>query len=436
MYWIFISGLMLIFGLWITWNIFRTLRCPLGIFTIVWNGLFLLHNLHLVEYTGISPESGLIIMGSYMVFLMGSILGYSIKLKGEFGHIKEDELNRPIPLKSLEFNVVNIDEVNTVNKAIRFSLFFSNLGIILWLFQIVSRFGLKTLLNSSMYLNRVMISEHSNSFINYLINVFSLGGSLLIGILVARGYGFKKSYIMIFLPTTTVALFTGQRYMTIICILNFIAPLLVLGTGSGLEKVKSIKMKKMIVPVIILVLFFVFVGNKRGSFEEFSVNTKLNNVVLSKTYTYLTGSFAAFSEQLRVWDGSLMLGANTFLPLFKLTNSFGITKYDDSMLTMIDTGRPFTNIPMPFNVYSYLWDIIFDWGYIGVFLLPLILGLASSYYWRICSVSKIISYRDIILSFTIVFLMYSFVSSITSFSTVWYAYIYALLSLKLFKKKN
>jgi oligosaccharide repeat unit polymerase len=417
--------------------VFKTIRCPLGIFTLVWNGLFLLHNLPLVEYVNITIVSGTIIVLSYLFFLFGSSFAYIIYPKQSFLNNKKKVYLQPINNELELYKTTNIANINikSAKRGVDIAIVFSNLGIILWLIQVIKLVSLSSFTALNMYLARALIRGNISALTGYLINIFSIGGSVLAGILVARGYQFKKRYTLLFLPTFVVASFTGQRFMTIICFLTFLSPLLTLGTGQLLKKIDRKKFKTVFLGAMILVLFFVYIGDKRGSFDEFSTTGILTSPVLARTYTYITGSFAAFSEQLNAWDGSLMFGANTFFPFFKLTNNLGIISYSSSELDMIDNVHHFVYIPGAFNVYSYLMDVVNDWGYLGVMVFPFLLGFISSHYWEKCNSSRSVSYREIMLSFTVLYLMFSFIASVTSFSTVWYAYIYALISLKLFEKK-
>ena len=64
--------------------------------------------------------------------------------------------------------------------------------------------------------------------------------------------------------------------------------------------------------IVSLVVFFVVIGGKRGSYTDITIESRFSNPVFIKTYMYLTGSFVAFSEQLKMWNHELMYGVNSF----------------------------------------------------------------------------------------------------------------------------
>lgn len=403
-------------------KIYKTIKCPFGIYTISWNGLFFLYSLNIVDYQQISTEAIYIIFFSYIFFAIGSL---SQELPKHFLKRSNNKLKNN---HSQSYN-----NVDSIKRGINVAIFFSVIGGLLWLVQIVSILGVGNLFNhDNAYLFRANIMHQLNPLFSYFIYVFSLGGSILIGLLLSKYNIFKKKYLLIFFGPLIVAFILGQRAFLIISIFCFIAPLLT----SNYKITMGVKNKgnKFIIQAIsLLVVLFISIGSIRGNFDsDTSTNFFIN--IVNKIYTYLTGSFVAFSKVLDNWGGELAYGVNTFTPVAKFTNLFGMTNFDSDLIKSIENGREPVFIPYLFNVYSYLWDVISDFGIIGLFIFVWLLGFISSYLWNRCRFRRHITTSDILLTLILVYLLYSFIASITNYSTVWYGFVYALIITMLSRK--
>jgi hypothetical protein len=113
--------------------------------------------------------------------------------------------------------------------------------------------------------------------------------------------------------------------------------------------------------------------------------------------------------------------------LVKFTNFMGLTSYDETLIRLIEDGREPVQIPFIFNTYTHLWDMLIDYGLMGLLLIMFLLGVLSSYLWLLKFQSLNIKTYDVVLQFTMAYLLYGFSSSITSFSTVWYGFIFSFV---------
>lgn len=417
--WFFISLIILISGLFLTKKLFNTLRSPVGLFTIVWMGLFTLSNLKLVNYYDVSTSAGILIISVYYLFFFGALVASKVKVG------TNKNIDSPIKYEFRRKNLL---------VGLFFSIILSNTALVLWLIFLAREIGIGALLSSNMYLNRIVMSDISTIF-SYLMYIPSISGSLLAGILIAKGEKFKLIYLTTFLPTIANAIFTGQRNLTIISILLFMMPLFLIKVRVK-KKYLSKQQNMMILFLIVsLVVFFVVIGGKRGSYTDITIESKFSNPIFIKTYMYLTGSFVAFSEQLKMWNQELMYGVNSFLPVFKILNALGVTSYDGDTFSLIESGREFIPIPMSFNVYTFLWDVISDWGYLAIFIYPTILGFLSNLFWKKSNLHDYPSYSDILLSFIALFLSMSFIYSTSSMTTILYVFIYTSVIFLVFKNK-
>lgn len=403
----------LLLGIVASMTLYRTIGCPLGVFSICWNGLFFLYTLNFNSYYEISSEAAIIIMGSFIIYLIGSVTHQLPRSK---------LLNKTRPLDRTKPKVME-----TLDRGINLAITLSLVGGGLWLLQVIVLMGLGNIFSLDAYMFRYRIMPQINIVFSYLINTFGLGGSVLIGLKLIKLNDFKFKYLLVLMGPLTVALFTQQRALIIISMLCIMSPFLVSGVSSDQTK-RSIKRKHIIQGSSFLVVFFLVIGFIRGSFVDFQGNTNIFSNMFYKTYGYLTGSFVAFSEKMDVIEKSYGLGVNTFTPLAKLTNLIGVTKIDSTIINSIESGREPVLIPYDFNVYTYLLDIIGDFGVLGLLIFTWILGYGSSYLWgKSNDVNKVVTLNDVTLSLVTVYLLYGFIASITSYSIVWYGFIYAYI---------
>lgn len=408
--------LILTIGITTSLFIFETIRCPLGVFTIVWNGLFFLYSLNLVKFFSISGKAVIVIIVSYLIFYFGaSTQGLMYK------KIKKEQKEQN---NSLQENYGNI---KVIKKGIELAIVLSAVGGILWFIQAISIMGFISISEIDAYYLRSKLLPQMNGLYTFLVYVCSLGGCILIGLLLSKHKTFSKKYLLIFIGPLIIAFFIGQRNFIIIESLFIIAPLIITKNRKiNVKKSKKPDNKNAIFILISITLFFIVIGNMRMSgTDSINVDGSERNII-SSTLSYLTGPFVAFSEVHESWDGTLDYGVNTFTPIAKFLDVVGIKDYDNNLITQIENGRDPIYIPNLFNVFSYIWDVISDFGYIGLLIFNWLLGFLSSMLWYKFNKKKLITSADILFVFIMVYLLYGFVASITNYVLVFYGVGYAL----------
>jgi oligosaccharide repeat unit polymerase len=164
----------------------------------------------------------------------------------------------------------------------------------------------------------------------------------------------------------------------------------------------------------------------RGTYEGFKGATKelaafKEGVIISPSvYLYLSSHVAVLNQYLVKGVEEADFGENSLAPFYNLFSKFGLTErvpYD---------ARGYF-IPMWSNSGTYLREIHADYGVIGVFLLPYLLGLFSSYFWvRFYYYGKPSSF--IILLFLYQIIILSFFSIITR-GAEWFIALFFLLAI-------
>jgi len=424
MFWIMISILLIFTSLYLSKNLFGTYSTPLSLFLLSWNGLFILSNLKLVNYYDISTKASSLIILFSVVFFLGSIT-----IAMYFNKVK-NSICRSVIENQNKFSNTNFEGIE---KYITIAVVFSCVSLVLYLVEIYFLIGLRNAIFMNPYQFRSYGAE-LNKLFSYMMITFSIGGSVLTGIIIARGRKFKFRYLLLLLPSLFRAVLTGERIMIIYSILSFIIPLLVIRLRINKRYTKKIK-NTLIISIIILTLLFIYVGKSRDQYASSSVYVTSLYPSIAKVYVYTTGSFVAFSEWLQTWDGKLNYGANTFTPVFSVLYNLGVINNKSINLQTVGILE-FINIPFKFNVYTFLKDIINDFGYLGLTVYGWLLGLISSYvFYKVNLKTNSSLFFDLWLVIITFYLTFGFIASISTFSSLWYGYIFAFLVLLLTNKK-
>ncbi|BFI98587.1 MAG: hypothetical protein PME_10230 [Priestia megaterium] len=420
-----ITLILMVVGLIVSRKFLGTIRSPIGLFSIVWNGLYALSNLSMVTYKSTSLATSMVIHATYLSVLVGALTACMF--------LKNKKYSKKT--YNIQFNHLhNTYTYKFLIKSINFSVIVSLLGTTLWLLKSIQIVGLSRLLTLDPYQVRYLIEGNVPTIISYMM-VFSLGTSLLISLIISKGQKVKIIHFLGLIPPVTVSFFTGQRSLSLWMFLIFLLPIILIHKKKSSPK-KNLKRKFLIIVMLCsLVALFIGVGERRGSFEDTTVyQSVFSNSQLTKTYIYLTGSFVALSEKMNTWDGQMNGGVSTFTPLFKVMNALRITNYDQKLLDEIVTGRDFVNIPFSFNVYTIVWDLISDFGIVGLIIFLWSVGLISTVLWDFSRKKRSVHVLDVIMILVTFYLVYGFISSITSFIPIWIGFSYSIFTIGLSKE--
>ena len=148
-------------------------------------------------------------------------------------------------------------------------------------------------------------------------------------------------------------------------------------------KAISLKVNKKIILIFVIVIFFSIIGaivvrGTRGTFENFkgassSLRYSKDNIFFSPSlYFYFSSHIGVFSQYLKNNElHKTNFGENTFLSLYNVLSKFNIVEKPKNY--QIGYFIPYWS-----NTGTYLREIHEDFGDIGLFLIPFLLGLSVS----------------------------------------------------------
>lgn len=145
----------------------------------------------------------------------------------------------------------------------------------------------------------------------------------------------------------------------------------------------------------------------RSDESDFLCNAFLSN------YVYLTGSVPALGQILERGTGiPENWGVNTFGSVFRRLG-MTVPRYLEPV-----------NIPFPFNVYTAVADWYLDFGWMGILIVPFIIGFASSFLFEKTLNRSISTSALAVLSFLFLWLEFSVFFSLSSQGFFWIALIW------------
>jgi len=412
---------LVILSIFTSFFLFRKLSSPLIYFTISWLILFFLSYLNLLEYEPFTDQAIFLILIGFVSFYIGTILAF---FPSRFN----------LANKNHEVREINFKYFDKVIKSLIFMSFFA---IIVWLFIAINNVGyLELFFSSDRYQLRTRLVPNIPRIISLMIYLPSLSGSLLISLFYVKTNHIKIYYFLLYFAPLVLSLILGQRAFMLITIITFLVPLLTL---KSKQKKYSISRHKKLTPykvIFLSVVFFIVVGLSRGNFTNFGNEGNLFYSILAKIYLYLTGSFRAFSIALdQTLSSQPDLGLNFLTPIAKLLYTIGFGNYDIAKITLIENGRNFVSIPYVYNVYTFAYDMIADFGILGYIFIMFLLGLLTHVMWiKILKKNKYSVY-SIVYVFLLTLLLFGFSGSITSFSLIWYGYIFACFIMFITQKR-
>jgi oligosaccharide repeat unit polymerase len=250
---------------------------------------------------------------------------------------------------------------------------------------LIDKFGsISAVLIKANLIYRMRVNGEISGTIPYLFSV-AYSGVFLSGMYIA--YKNKLDFVSI-IPFIAVILKDSAsvgRGGIFVGFLEFlIAFFLVRHLLSDKKTVAVGKKKNLVVTLIVFAALFVvsstLVKSFRGTFENFkgatsALNkTKSGAIISPSIYMYFSSNVGVFSKYFEKGGEDAYFGENTFLPIYNLVSKTGLIKHGD----FYPKGY---YIPMWTNSATYLRDLHADFGYLGLFLAPYLLGLITTFFW-------------------------------------------------------
>lgn len=393
--------------------LFRKWFNHLFLYSLIWYVMLVLYDLKLMRFSDLTTFTWSVIAAAYFSFLSGIIIVYFFL--GGLSHSRSSQTK-------LKKNAVFSDDGRTMRWIIIGISFIGILSAIHHWFVLINLYGsLPSVFLNANEIYRLRVEGKISGIIPY-ISAVSFVGVFLSGIYVAH---YRKITLISLLPIIAVVLKElanfGRADMLSALFLftsSFILFKYTMSSGEiGLFRNKVKIILTVVVISLLMILGAGLVRSTRGTIESFTASSeKLNqlrgNLFFSPSlYLYACSHVGVLNEYFAhdIAERNLP-GEITFQPIYNFLSKFGVVKHPP----FYDKGY---FIPMWSNTGTYLKILFQDFGPLGVFWGPFILGAITSLLWYFFFVEKSIV-TLVYLSYLYVLIMFSFLT-LYSRSGIW-----------------
>lgn len=372
MFWLFFF--LAVFSLKLSKILYKSYLSPIGIFGGLWNGLLALFEARLIEYYPLSLETCVLFLGSYLFFVFGTLLA-------TWPVIKVMQTTPPEIYKAPFGRMINLYRAR---KMIDVLTMISLLGLVLTIWRMVQLVGWGAIF--AMDTVRSVMSALSatgklgGGIVGYLSSLIPLNAIIsgVYWVYVPRDW---KRIGLIFIISLGQAWLTGNRTVFIWTTILFFAAYMLTRTLVHRESVIRL-VRPILFGAVVLFIVFGIIGMRRfdpENAEEMHANVPLPWVFLH-AYHYVTSGFAAFSVHLDEPDSLPIPGALTLSPVIRMLARIDtdlVGGYSYETLLVYTTSRASVATPARTNVFTYLGQILDDFGLAGVLVIPWGIGFIS-----------------------------------------------------------
>jgi len=369
---ILISSLITILSIFLGKYLFGRFFNHISLYVIVWFPIIFLFQLRLIRYQSIKTEVWIAIFLAFLSFVLGTLTIYTgWKLK----YSDKTEIN----LSSVWFN-------NKGKFLKSIILIFGIIGLLAviqnWV-VLLNKFGTiqSVLLNASL-VYRMRIERSIEGQIPYLFTF------CYVSVFFAAIYSayLNRISLLTFLPFLGVILkeiSQSARAGILNAFFLFIATFLITRYFIHKDK-KAISNRKIIVGFlfIILIIFLsaTLVRVTRVTNERFKGATtqlsalEANAIVSPSIYLYFSGHIGTLNKAIFAEERSNLFAEKTLTMFYSTISKFDLVKrpkdYDKGYF-----------IPTWINTGTFLREIYMDYGYLGILIIPFIIGVLCTLYW-------------------------------------------------------
>ena len=350
----------------------------ISLYSAIWSLMIFLFDLRLISYLELSDKTWFVIVGAYIAFILGVLTILSARRV---------------------FNKTNSFPTVPDFTSVLFSNNAKKLKIIILILSIVG-------ILSALQHWKVLFDEYGN-LVNIMIEAFKIyrtrtegdlegvvpyiwltihAGVVLAGLYTAYK---KRITILALLPILALLLKEIANFSRAGILLGFVeyfVSFMLMRHYLSAQLRSTIKAKKLGIIFTIIVVFTLMalsasairylrhpIDEMKGSTKELS--TFKGSFFLSPgIYLYASSHVAVLDKHLQEEAQAKLVGNKTISPIYRFLSGFDLVEKPEY-------HQKGYYIPQWTNTGTYLRDIHADFSYWGVFLIPFIIGLVTTYYW-------------------------------------------------------
>lgn len=348
----------------------------LFLYAFSWMTFTTLYELKLIRFVAITPETWVIIISSFLFYILGILAVFSIK-----NNKPESSEN-----KLLDYLKNNKEEIlDKMNLLLWIFIAVGLLSALLHWYILVKRFGsIPAVLVQANIIYRLRVEGQLEGGIPY-INAFTYAAVFLGGLITAlKGkLTFKAAIPLIIIILEGMA--SAGRAGIFLAFVEFtITYIYFRHLLSQKPKIFNLDKKNIVISILIVLVLFIgsttIIKSARKTFENYKASTQTlkdlesTYIITPSLYFYFSSNIGVLSKYFEHGGEKFYFGENTLLPLYNFIAKFGI-------IPQPKTYPKGYFIPIWSNSATYLRDLHEDYGYFGLLLAPFLLGFFCTYFW-------------------------------------------------------
>jgi oligosaccharide repeat unit polymerase len=364
------------FSLLLSRIFYNSYLSPVGLFGLIWNGFLALFELRLINYYPLSLEAYVAFIGSYGLFVAGSLLTTWPAVRriqsapGTAYKAPSAILLRPRTTRRL------LDAMNTLG----FLGLLAAVWRLSWLVGWGDVFNLDAVRSAAA--SGVAAETMGGGLLGYLASLIPLAAITAGVYWVYFPRDWKRMALCLAIPLG-FAWITGNRTVFIwTSVLFFLSYALTRAFGNRESAFRLLR--PVLLGVVLLFLVFGAIGVRRfdsSNLERYHLRLEIPWVFVH-AYHYVTSGFGAFSIHLDDPANLPIPGAMTLSPVVRMLAKIDpalLGGYSYQTLLAYTVTRASVATPAPTNVFTYLGALFDDFGWWGVLLVPFIMGTIAGW---------------------------------------------------------
>ena len=402
----------------------------LTIFSFILGGLIFFYELKLLPYVDIVPLAWFFILFTFISFLFGILTIISAR------NVESKSVNSP--QKSDIFLTIFTDDGKVVKFAI---LFFTFIGFFVaiqrWIVLIHMFGSIPAVFINAGVVYRLNVNREIKDFIPILPN-FVYVGIFLLGMYDAYKKKFSFMTLLPFISIVIKELTYFGRGEILFALMEFLFSFFLFRhlLNEDPEKRFNFSKKNAVIVSTILIVFLVastsLVRISRGSYENFvGGNSQLkqlkgNFLISPSIYLYVSCDIGVFSKYIEHYSDNTKFGHNSFLFLY----DFWARLTGEKRPAFYQRGY---YIPMWANTGTMMRELHEDFGIAGIFLVPFLLGLITTWLWfKFYNENNLIVFAVLVYFYIII--GFSFLMMITRLNQWYFSLGLIIISIPILEK--
>ncbi len=412
-------------------KLFKKVLNPLSLYTIIWTFLLSAYELKLIRYNDLTLTTWAVVIFAHLAFTLGVITFFTARKN--FG-VKTNVFEEK---KSFQLNIFR-DNGKTVKF---FIILFSIIGILAaiqhWMVLIKEFGSIVAVLIKSAVVYRMRVQGEIKGVIPYVFS-FTYVATFLAALYAGYYNKFKLFMLLPFIAMVLKSLAEVARASMLFGIVIFFLTYVLMRylKSKDVNDTTKLNRKKIILSFTVIftlvVLSAALVKTFRAPAENYKASTKelrqLENgfLISPSLYLYASAHVGVLNAYLKKQDELTDFGQNTFLPVYRFLAKF-------KLIPQPSYYQKGYFVPVWTNTGTYLREIHADFGPVGLFLIPYLLGLISTFYWFRFFETHSLYYMAGLL-FILVIITFTFLVMVTRLSYWFISLVLILLTLKFIDK--